>query len=428
MNLSLRALRRPAIAVVALAVAAFSLLPALSGRAYAYGQVTTRSITISSSIANDTGVSYLVSFTPASSSPIQGVAVDFCSNNPLIGSTCTLPTAFSVGTPTVTGVTITGQAGGGTWTPSSANSGRTLVLDDSTAQTGTPTQVTFTLTTAHNPSTLGSFYARIFTFGTSGQAATWAAASSGDGSSTTNVMDAGGLALSTVTAINITANVMETITFCTSGLVAAAPPTDCSAPTSPDINIGHNGGSGTNHLDNTAVDTASTYSVISTNAIHGAVVRMKTSNTCTNIATAGLRGGLSRSGGTSCDIEGVNSGNTAGVTMTAGTPSGDPGGGFGMCVLPTSASLGGSRATVPYNDPATNCGTLGATTQYGMDASSATAVTSTYGSQIFDTYDGTSVAPCSNVTDTLKFAATATLTTPAGIYSTTEQLIATGTF
>jgi hypothetical protein len=51
-------------------------------------------------------------------------------------------------------------------------------------------------------------------------------------------------------------------------------------------------------------------------------------------------------------------------------------------------------------------------------------VTSTYGDQIADT-NSTAAA---NVNSLLTFAAQASVTTPAGVYSANESLIATGTF
>jgi hypothetical protein len=52
-----------------------------------------------------------------------------------------------------------------------------------------------------------------------------------------------------------------------------------------------------------------------------------------------------------------------------------------------------------------------------------TNVTSTYGDQIFS-----ETAAVNNEANRLTFAATAGNTTPAGVYTVGEQLIATGTF
>jgi hypothetical protein len=59
-----------------------------------------------------------------------------------------------------------------------------------------------------------------------------------------------------------------------------------------------------------------------------------------------------------------------------------------------------------------------------MDATTANSnVSSTYGSII-----QTSTAPSANSTSTLTFGATASATTPAGLYTATMVLVCTGTF
>jgi hypothetical protein len=126
MKLNYGRLRKLAYGVMATAVFGVALVPALSGRAFAYGLVTTRSIQMSSSAAAATNTSYLVTFTPASATLIQAIAVDFCSNDPIIGDSCTAPTSFSVGTPTVTGTSVSGETGG-SWTPITPTPPFTLV-------------------------------------------------------------------------------------------------------------------------------------------------------------------------------------------------------------------------------------------------------------------------------------------------------------
>ncbi len=427
MKAKLRRVAKSAYAALALALASAGLVPMLYSHAFAYGQVTTRSIKMSSAKVNATSVSYLVTFSPATTATaIHGIAVDFCSNDPLPGDTCTLPASFDVtATPTVTGTTIPGESSC-SFTASGANNTpgyRTLILDDS-ACTGTPSgaAASFTVSTVHNPNTLGTFYARIFTFGTSGQAATWAAASSGDGSSTTNVVDAGGVALSTVSDINITARVMEQITFCTSSTDISA--STCASATAPvNLTIGHAVGT-TTAIDSSAVDAASAWTQLSTNATNGAIVRMKDLT-----IGAGSCGGLTRDNGVSCEIpgEGVLSGSPLTASaITKGTAE------FGMCVVPNISGSGVVK-DAPYDDGgATNCAATttpamtgnDTTALYGLDDSTSNDnVVSTYGDTVYHT-----AAPVNQTTSALNFAATASLTTPAGIYSQSESLIATGSF
>src|ERR1700685_638187 len=101
----LRTLRHQVYFIIALAFVAAGftpLLPLLTQSASA-AEVTTRSIEMSSSVASATNVTYAVTFTLASSTTEQGVVLDICDNDPLVGdTTCTAPAGFSfTASPTV---------------------------------------------------------------------------------------------------------------------------------------------------------------------------------------------------------------------------------------------------------------------------------------------------------------------------------------
>ena len=382
--------------VVAVVLTVIALTPALTQRANA-AQVSSRSIELSDSNPSDSSVTYNVKFTPGTSTTIGGIVVDICANDPIIGDTsCTYPAGFSWAASPTLNAGFTGMGTG--WTASGvqggAGSGATQVLELSNAtpqsvSTGTP--VNFQITSATNPSTANqAFYARILTFDTSAHmTAQYTVSTTTRASSFANNVDYGGVAISTGTGISITAKVMETITFCVS---AAAPTAGCGGTTTPTLTLGH----GTNNiLDSSAVDTKNAYSQISTNAQSGVTIRMKSGNSCSN-------GGLSANGGSTCNIPGI--GATA-AAISAGTAD------FGMYV---TAASGNTVASAPYN---------GGTTTYGMDNSSGTAVTTTYGSPVV-----TASGPVNSENDTYTFGATASNTTQAGIYTVTEQLIATGVF
>lgn len=434
MNLSLRALRRPALAVAALAVATFSLLPALAGHAYAYGQVTSRSIKISSSQAGATGQTYTFTFNTATAGAIHGIVLNFCDDNPLIGNSCSWTSGQSI---VVTSATLTSVSdpadstvGASNWQLSanansaSAGNGVILALTDSSVASNTSVASNSTITivvagiTNPNYTTCGSpdthpncsFYGRMLTYSTTAGATGYASQTIG------SPTDAGGVALETSSVINITANVMEQLTFCVSANVALANGTNrCNSGggvlTAPNLTIGH--GTPTSAIDSTAVDAQTAYTQLSTNASVGFVVRMKTSYaSCA---------GLSKDGGTTCGIPPAGSGTTDGL-ITAGTAA------FGMCVV------AGANTTpdAPYNGvgagsvACADTTTPNANTYYGMDNTGGTGVFGTYGSQIF--HNTSSPAAVDKENNKLNFAATASLTTPAGIYQTTESLIATGTF
>ena len=220
---NLRSLSRLGFGVAALGVTAAVALPAFAGSASA-AQVTSRYIQMSSSASGTLtagqNVSYEVGFTVPTTGTVQGIVVDFCSNTPIIGDTCTKPTGFTLGaTPTVatTGGNNTGLSG--TWTAAGANNAsgyRTLSLTNGTGGSITAaTPVKFTVTVPNNPTHVqnsGTFYARILTFASTANVTTWLGTA--NGSATANVVDSGGVALSTAEQLGVTAKVQETLTFC----------------------------------------------------------------------------------------------------------------------------------------------------------------------------------------------------------------------
>lgn len=351
---------------------AVELIPGVSSKTFAYGEVSSRSIEMSSSQVNATGSSYQVQFTTVTS--IQSVAIDFCAESPLYEDTCSAVPGFSAASAGFTAGT--GTAG---W---SITATADHVDVHGAAATGT---VSFTLTNITNPSGLGSFYARIYDY----------VANPDDYSNPGTpgtVADFGGIALSTANAVAVTARVQEELTFCVSG--AAFTGNNCAGMTTPNITIGH--GSPTLILDSTAVDTTPAYMQTSTNAQAGVAIRMKNSNSCA---------GLSDDGGVTC---GIPPAGASAITFTAGTAD------YGMNVATSTGGLGTVSPTAPY-------GTSGA---YAMDnTSTPDNVTTTYGSQI-----ASCSGAVSNTDNTMTFAATASNTTPAGIYTADMMLIATGTF
>ncbi|HJP96440.1 MAG TPA: hypothetical protein VJ843_03635 [Candidatus Saccharimonadales bacterium] len=363
MKIKNRRLRRAVYSASALALAVATLIPSLSAKVSA-AQVTSRSIQMSSSTAGNTGTSYDVKFTTATTGVIQGVVVDFCDETPLIGdATCTKPTGFSVGTPTVTGVT---GLTAGTWTAGQLNTNRTLTLTNSSgASVNSGTAVEFTLTTATNPSTANhTFYARILTYATPGGATGYVAGTEG------SYIDYGGVALATGTPIVITARVMESIAFCVYK-------TSCGDD--PSFTIGN----ANNVLDTSAVYTKTVNFSLATNAQSGADIFLK--------------GGTLTSGSNTIAAKGATAG-----AITAGTAA------FGLYLSTLGTNV---TATSPYSSTASN---------YALDTPNTT---STYGQQIA----GMS-GPTNTSVTTLTYGATASNTSAAGIYTATHQLIATGRF
>jgi len=369
--------------VSSLALAAIMLLglasPVFMTSTVDAAQLTSRSIQLSSSAANDTAVAYTVNFTPVSTA--GAVMIMFCNDSPIPGQTCTAPSGFDASS----GIT----SNGGTIETSIGNN----IIKYTKASMSSAQSITFT--GIHNPTSATTssvgFYARLVTYANN----TYGGYSSPTSIGTT--IDSGGVAMAITDPVQINAAVRETMTFCVS---AAAPTANCGGTTTPNLTLGHGSPKA---LDATATDTAVAYAQISTNASSGAVVNMKINNTC---------GGLVRQGLTNvCDIAPVATGHSP-ISFGAAAK-------FGLNVGAGSAVGSGTGTTAA----ATNYATA---SEYGMNwvSGNATGVGSTYGDTIFDT----SSTAINNINVPLTFAATVTNTTPAGLYQANLNMIATGTY
>ena len=217
------------IAVFALVVIGFPL-----GRADA-AQLTSRKLTLSSSAASGTNVTYTFNFTPPTATNVKSVNIDFCTT---ASGACdpTTPTGVPSGIVTTGAAvgSVTGLGSGGTWTGTFTTNGRIRIANGSS--TGAPSAATVSFTGVTNPSTTNAtFYARITTYSD----ATW-----------TTSIDSGTVAASTANQITVSASVDETLTFCsaTSGITSSS----CSGATGSTLNLGTlttaTTGSGTSQL------------------------------------------------------------------------------------------------------------------------------------------------------------------------------------
>jgi hypothetical protein len=423
---------------------------------------------ITSGVGSGTNVTYRVTFTPSTNA--KSLVIDFCTISPIIGDSagCTAPTGM-VGPNAI--ANVKGTAGDANWTiadPSATATGtgvnNALTVKITNSGTTDPmvagVQQVFDLTGITNPSSYtvppptggttpaGTFYGRIYTwannaYGYNGTAGTGYQSPTQLGTGGNLYVDYGGIALSTVEAITITARVQEQLTFC----VTTASPTlwttthGCDDPVvsnplnAPNLTIGH--GTPTAVLTSDTVDTADLYSSLSTNATYGATVNLHNSNAC---------GGLSADGGTTCDIAPVASTPSGAVSLPAGDAgAATPTGLFGLYVgNGTLDSVGGVgpatgsclNASAEYHDNSHT--TIPTDLYYGMD----TAATNTQATLPATYYSGSTAGtngPFGNSIESVSspvyrcetsyvFAATAALTTPAGIYSADMSMIATGTF
>jgi len=362
-----------------------SLVPAIASAA----QLTQRSLTLSSSSANAPDVTYKVNFTAVQ---IAGAfVVEFCSNSPTVGDTCSAPGGFdsSAAAPTAAstsaGVTAVGQVGSST--------SQVLVTDSITAGQN----VSVELTGIHNPTLPGALYARVVTYDTAGDAANY---TSTVDTTTGGVRDFGGIATYITDTVGVSAQVLETMEFCTAKSAISAD-CDLSGNLAPTLKLGETSGN-TVALTSSAVSTGTIYTQISTNAVSGAVVSMKSDAT-------GCGGMLLAGDPSHCYI---------GPAQQGGISQGQAL--FGV-KLGAATAVGGGSGTY---EPVTGSGYNTSTYTMNYVSNDATGVTSPYGDPILDTH----ALPVNNMNMPLTFGASVSNLTPAGTYSADLSLIATGTF
>ena len=407
--------------IMAVVTATFSNVILFPGFASA-GQVSVRSITMSSSLPTNTGTTYTVSFKPTASTNVGGIVVDFCADSPLIGSaTCTYPTGFTMGaTPSVT--ITSGLGAGGTWITTNSLQGgaaagqtQALLYTNTTAQAvtgGTP--VIFTINNVTNTSTAGTFYARILTFDTSAHTtAQYTATGTTRATTFANMLDYGGIALSTVAVLTLNAKVFESLQFCVfAGASCGSPP----VLTLGDPTTGALSNSNTYATSDTALNTNSATYSLATNAAGGVSVVMTGTTLCRQVGSCGT-GALATT---------ISATGATAVVPAVNTEQ------FGMCA--DTSSFANVQPGASYIDTANNCHlqtvTLnvysGATSKFGFnDVATSGGTNSPGGSTVLT--QSTPGAVSSN-TGVFWFIADITNNTEAGAYTTGLDYIATGTF
>jgi hypothetical protein len=330
-----------------------------------------RSISMSTALPSAKNVTYSVSFRADQSYQLRTMLMDFCSNSPLSGQSCTAPGGFTAGAPPgVSNFKLNGAAVGGTWTASSLNSGRTFVFSSSTGVTVAPDDLlTFDITTVTNPNTITRYYARMFMYNFTSPTYT---ATGPD-----NFKETGGVALGTTDKMGITFEVPESLSFCVYKVTCGDVPS---------IALGHGIRKA---LDSTQIDTDTAKFSIATNAALGADVYG--------------HGKLPSLAGNSGEAIDQLLPNASKATMTVGQEA------FGIRISPISGAI---AADLPYQDTGGN--------DYAFD-SSQILTTSRYTRQA-------TPGPFTEQELTITFAATVSPSTPAGWYSTELTLIAIATF
>lgn len=421
-------LRRPSALAVAALLLLASFVPLLSKQKVgAYGLLTSREIRISNSNGAATDVTYQVTATTPTTQTIGSIAVQFCSNSPIIGDSCTAPTGFDVNE---AGLAIATQSGITDWDTvvDASTTTNVLVL----TRTGGPASFTagvFSFEMGAGGGTDGvtnptndneTFYARILTFadedddGDGCLAADDSATCYPTVDNSATSLHAGGIALSTAEQITVTAKVQERLTFCvyTDGnadtTLGDANTANCSGVAGSAVTLGDVNGVLTDA--GAYVNTHAMFNV-STNASNGATIRAK--------------GSTLTSGGNTIDAIG------AGTAEAASTPGTEQ---FGFCTfqsdgtgLVIDADYDGFDSVTPGTDDCADAthSSGGAPGGTGVDVQFTfiTAnLSSTYGDAIATKPAG------QQSTGRLAFLGNIATVTEPGIYTSILTFIATGNY
>jgi hypothetical protein len=228
---------------------------------------------------------------------------------------------------------------------------------------------------------------------------------SGNTPTTGTYVDSGGIALSTAANISITSRVFETLAFCVFQ-------TTCGTP--PALTLGDST-TGALSVSNAYVNNNAEYT-IGTNAGGGVGVTMTGTTLCRSSTPSNCNTG------TPSAFTITSVGNTA-AAKSIGSEQ------FGLCIDTTGAT-GGLAALAPYTDPINNChsglttGTYSGSSQFGLnDSTSAGGTNNVSGDQIMS-----STGALASYTGTFAFLGDIAATTEAGLYTTSLNLVATGTF
>jgi len=424
----LLSIKKTSVILQAAVIASATLLPAFLLNSNAHGaQLDNRFIDMSATQTSEGSgrdggdalgqdVSYTVEFDlNTAHSDLEGIVIDFCSNSPITGLACTAPTGFNTNFATLA-FADTGANLNANWAIDAGNStANTLIITDATTTgdtLGSAATITLDLGSAAaadgitNPTSTGTFYARIITYTDDTVAAAYAPTVPGA------YLDDGGVALSVANELTVTARVQEVLEFCvgtdTVSTLADATGDDCSTNvggTALDLDV----------VDANSVSTTSNIAVpndgvamIRTNAASGAVVYYKAELDTTF-------GELMQAGATCTGTVSDPCFNSVGTTQTAivsGTED------FGMTLRDWNTSSGGDTTALSCHadyDGDGSC-TTGAVTGYAwLDDGSFQQIAS-------------SSAPMDDEKVSIEFAATASPTTPTGVYTVTANFVATSTF
>ena len=404
-----------------LALMAWTISIAMSGQALALAQLTSRSLTLSSSQASAANVTHTFNFSVATTGNIGSMELLYCTTPT---GACTAPPGLSVSSVTTGDIltqTINAVAAGFTIGTNTANKIQ-ITRTAASANATDPVVLSFDnitnpSTSTYSPSGNNTFFTRIVTSSDNGYA--------------TDV-DEGVVASAILPLITVSARVQEILHFCVANTTVNVatvtdPGVDCSAITGTtgsavDIGVADNTVTGAVSPDTDGNNLNGMF-MVRTNAVGGTIVGYRAvQQTGTN-----YKGAL-RVAGSTCTATGVgkNDTNNAGARISTdqcfnSSPT--------KLALTTSIEQFGMTGRfinrVSSDTPTTN---LSLSTDY--DSTSSVGYAWTEDGSFANV--ATSVPSTDKVVDDeaiiLKFAAVAALTTPTGVYQAQADFIAVPTY
>jgi hypothetical protein len=159
--------------------------------------------------------SYDLSFNLSTAGILGSIEIQFCANDPLLGSPCVAPTGFSD-----TNAILSSQSGQTDFAIASSSTMNQIILAR-TPTAGSIGPVTYNFSGITNPNVTGPYYVRLQTFASN--------------DATGNSSDYGGIAFDVINSFSITAEVPPYLVFCTG---TSIPQYNCDSAIGDFINFG----------------------------------------------------------------------------------------------------------------------------------------------------------------------------------------------
>lgn len=415
-----------------LVLLASALLPLAFPNNADAAQITSRSLTISSGIPSDTGVTYTFTFTIPSTSAVQGLKFKACTTatGTYSGGSCTAPTTLDFSSAVFDSQSgwqgATNFAVDGTGANDCTPAANVLCANrtDATAQTATSRTIAFNTIT--NPSTANTaFFVGISTYSTSNY--------------TASATDTGTTASAVVQTLTINAAVAEILNFCVGSTTVDDATTsvasDCTGVSGTSVNMGTLDSSNTNvtPVNTNGGDNKNGVAMLRTNAVNGATISYDAiqQSGSNHLGTLRISGATCNAGSVSTDqcID------AQGATQAVFNASTDTSEKFGITIAGVNCG-----STTSYTCTFSS-GTYNLVRDAAYDGNGANTFVSDAGSVSGATNGGyawvedgtvTEIASSSTVVDDealiLKFAAHPMITTPFGSYTAQSDFIAVPTY